>query len=193
MQIVPQPDWCTAFKLGFQNFANCQGRSRRSEYWYFHLGTSLIVFFFYVIIGIFALNIRSSNSFLINVLVIFTIIFYIVLLIMLIPSISVTVRRLHDTGRSGLYYFIILIPLAGPFILLYFCCLDSDEGPNMYGASPKYLLPTQATIPLNPTVGYVQPNAVIVPVSPYPQPNPMPPQMAPYPGQIPPPQGFAPY
>jgi uncharacterized membrane protein YhaH (DUF805 family) len=197
MQIVPQQDCCTCFKLGFQNYANCEGRSRRSEYWYFHLVLSLIIIFFYIIIAVSTVNMSttgSAKSTAIMLPMIVSIIFFLVMLVFLIPSISVTVRRLHDTGRPGIYYLVGLIPFAGPFILLYFCCLDSDEGPNMYGASPKYILPPQTAVPLNPTAGYVvQPAVVLVPVSPAPQPNPMPPQMAPYPGQIPPPQGFAPY
>ena len=52
--------------------------------------------------------------------------------------ISLVVSRLHDTGRSGFFIFVGLIPFVGGIILLYFCCLDSEERPNEFGPSPKY-------------------------------------------------------
>ena len=127
----------------------------------------------------------------------FILIVYVVFfLILFIPGISVTVRRLHDTGRSWLYIFVSFIPFAGPFILLYFCCLDSEERPNEYGPSPKFILNqpiNPAPISLYPQQNYDQATVSPYPqapmVQPYPQPNPMPPQpymappQGPYPGQ----------
>ena len=60
-------------------------------------------------------------------------------LIFLIPNIAVTVRRIHDTGRSGTYFFMYFIPIVGPFFILYFCICDSEEQTNEYGPSPKYI------------------------------------------------------
>ena len=54
----------------------------------------------------------------------------------LIPSVAVTVRRLHDTGRSGWWYLISFAPLGG-IVLLVFTCMDSQQGTNVYGPSPK--------------------------------------------------------
>jgi uncharacterized membrane protein YhaH (DUF805 family) len=59
-------------------------------------------------------------------------------LAVLIPALAVAVRRLHDTGRSGWWLLIGLIPLVGPIVLLVFYLLDSDREPNAYGPSPKY-------------------------------------------------------
>jgi uncharacterized membrane protein YhaH (DUF805 family) len=56
---------------------------------------------------------------------------------MLIPGIAVTVRRLHDSGRSGWWILIALIPLIGTIILLVFMVLDSQPGDNEYGPNPK--------------------------------------------------------
>jgi uncharacterized membrane protein YhaH (DUF805 family) len=56
---------------------------------------------------------------------------------MIIPSISVSVRRLHDTSRSGWWLLIGLIPLIGAIVLLVFVCLDSTPGTNTYGPNPK--------------------------------------------------------
>ena len=85
----------------------------------------------------------------------------------------------------------LFIPFGG-FIVLYLCCLDSEERPNEYGQSPKYILPLNQ--PINPVSPYPQqapvspyPQPMAQPVSPYPQPNPVPPQpyMAPPPGPYP--------
>jgi len=58
-------------------------------------------------------------------------------LAILLPSLAVCVRRLHDIGRSGWWLFITLVPLVGGIILLVFNCTDSDEGENKYGPNPK--------------------------------------------------------
>lgn len=55
----------------------------------------------------------------------------------LLPSLAVGVRRLHDTGRSGWWLLIGLIPIIGTIILLVFLCLDSQDGDNKYGPYPK--------------------------------------------------------
>ena len=201
MQTIPSLDFCSAIKLCFQNYAKCSGRSRSSEFWYFYLFIFILVFVFYALILVMANTAfyeyneynntyyySSGYSFLI-------IVFYIFLLFCDIPMISVAVRRLHDTGRSGFYYFLSFIPF-GVFILLYFCSLDSEERPNEYGPSPKYILPLNQ--PINPISPYPQPGYDAVPVSPYPQPipvaqpvtaypqpNPMAPPQSPYPQQYP--------
>lgn len=58
-------------------------------------------------------------------------------LAVLIPSIAVSVRRLHDTDRSGWWWFIALIPLIGWIVLLLYMVEDSNPGQNQYGANPK--------------------------------------------------------
>ena len=58
-----------------------------------------------------------------------------------LPFLCVTVRRLHDTGRSGRWVLISLVPLLGWLVLLYFMLLDGDDGPNLYGPSPKRSTP----------------------------------------------------
>ncbi len=67
----------------------------------------------------------------------FNILYYIFAFLVIIPSIAVSVRRLHDTGRSGWWWFIQFVPLVGSFVLLYFLCLDSQPGENKWGANPK--------------------------------------------------------
>lgn len=58
-------------------------------------------------------------------------------LAVLIPGLAVTVRRLHDVGKSGWFFFIILIPLVGVIWLLVLFFTDSQYGPNKYGPNPK--------------------------------------------------------
>jgi uncharacterized membrane protein YhaH (DUF805 family) len=58
-------------------------------------------------------------------------------LAVLIPSLAVTVRRLHDTGRTGWWILIGLIPVIGGIVLLIFMVLDSEPGANQYGPNPK--------------------------------------------------------
>lgn len=62
-------------------------------------------------------------------------------LAVLIPAIAVGVRRLHDTGRSGWWMLIALVPFIGSIVLIVFFVLDSDPGTNQYGPNPKLLAP----------------------------------------------------
>jgi uncharacterized membrane protein YhaH (DUF805 family) len=58
-------------------------------------------------------------------------------LIVLVPSLSVLIRRLHDIGKSGWWYFISFIPLIGGIVLFVFTLLDSEPSPNQWGLDPK--------------------------------------------------------
>ncbi len=58
-------------------------------------------------------------------------------LFILIPTVALWVRRLHDTGRSGWYLFLLLIPLVGVILFFVFSCTDSQPGENSYGPNPK--------------------------------------------------------
>lgn len=54
-----------------------------------------------------------------------------------LPGLAVTVRRLHDVGKSGWFYFIVLIPIIGAFWLLYLLIKEGDQGTNSYGPDSK--------------------------------------------------------
>jgi uncharacterized membrane protein YhaH (DUF805 family) len=102
-------------------YTGFSGRARRSEYWYF--------FLFNVLVSIVAGVIDTAlNSPVLGI---------IVTLGLLLPSIAVSVRRLHDTGRSGWWLLISLVPLVGAIVLLVFQCQDSEPGANRFGPSPK--------------------------------------------------------
>jgi uncharacterized membrane protein YhaH (DUF805 family) len=63
--------------------------------------------------------------------------YYIYAFAILIPGLAVTVRRLHDTGHPGWWYFISLIPIVGSIILLVLLATDSDSEENRFGPNPK--------------------------------------------------------
>ncbi|MNW62078.1 Inner membrane protein YhaI [compost metagenome] len=67
----------------------------------------------------------------------FMTLYIIYLLAVILPSLAVTVRRLHDTGKSGWSILLGLIPLVGGIIVLVFVCTDSQPGQNSYGENPK--------------------------------------------------------
>ena len=110
-----------------KNYANFKGRARRKEYWLFNLFNILII-------GILYLVGSAMDSVLLLVVLL---IYY---FFMLIPSLSVTVRRLHDIGYSGWMYLVNFIPLVGGIILLVLTCLDSETNDNKYGTNPKVLI-----------------------------------------------------
>lgn len=108
-----------------QNYAGFQGRAMRKEYWMFVL--------FNIIISI-VLSILESILHMRNVLT------GLYSLAVLVPSLAVGARRLHDMGKSGWWQLISLIPIIGSIILLVFMCIDSQENENQYGPNPKQVL-----------------------------------------------------
>lgn len=111
-----------------KKYAVFSGRSRRKEYWYFTL--------FYIFITI-ALAIVDSALGTWAPSVGIGLLSGIFGLALLLPSIAVTVRRLHDTDRTGWWYLISFIPIIGPLVLLVFVVMDSTPGSNRYGSNPK--------------------------------------------------------
>ena len=110
-----------------KKYAVFAGRARRKEYWYF--------FLFNTIIGIVLAFIDSATGSY-NQNAGMGLLGSIYALAVLIPGIAVSVRRLHDIGKSGWWLFIILIPLIGAIVLLVFMVLDSEPGQNDYGENP---------------------------------------------------------
>ncbi|WP_101759017.1 DUF805 domain-containing protein [Oceanicoccus sp. KOV_DT_Chl] len=110
-----------------KKYAQFSGRARRKEYWnfvLFNLIFSIVLTFIDGLTG--SLSPETGLGLLSGLYA----------LAVLIPSIAVGIRRLHDTGRSGWWILIALVPLIGALILLVFMLLDS-EADNEYGASPK--------------------------------------------------------
>ena len=124
------------FKLTMtKNFAEFSGRATRREYWMFQLAGILFWFVFS-----FAVVILSGVLSLIDESLVIVAMFlsYLYPLAILIPSLGIFVRRLHDTGRSGWMILLGLIPFVGPIVLFIFTLLDSQPGTNAYGPSLKY-------------------------------------------------------
>jgi uncharacterized membrane protein YhaH (DUF805 family) len=108
----------------FKKYFDFDGRARRKEYWVFTLINSIVCL-------ILSLLIELNGS------IFWSIISIIYGLGVFFPEWAVTVRRLHDTGHSGWWVFINLIPVIGAIILLIFLLTDSQEGANQYGPNPK--------------------------------------------------------
>ena len=104
------------------------GRARRKEYWYFVLFNIIISIVLAVIDGVAGTFSAEAGMGLLG---------GIYILVVLIPSIAVSVRRLHDTNRSGWWLLIGLIPLIGGIVLLIFMVQDSKPDENQYGPNPK--------------------------------------------------------
>ncbi|MDY0990381.1 DUF805 domain-containing protein [Flavobacterium sp. CFBP9031] len=116
----------------FQNYSNFSGRARRSEYWYFRLATAVIFFVFIALAIIVSI---IGGGFLGFPVAIGLIALY--SLIALIPSLAVTVRRMHDLGKSGWNVLISFIPLVGPIWFLVLLATEGEHGENYYGPDPK--------------------------------------------------------
>ena len=118
------------------NYANFEGRARRQEYWMFQLFNFVIIS---VLEGLFFLTSAFSgsgkNSFS-PLSFIFLGLIFIYALGVLVPTLALTVRRLHDAGQSGWMYLLSLVPLANIAVFI-FTVLDSQPGANKWGPNPK--------------------------------------------------------
>jgi len=117
-----QMGFADAVRSVLTQYATFSGRARRSEYWYFYLA--------YVLAAVVAAIIDAMLD--------VTFVGIVLTLALVIPSLAVAVRRLHDVGKSGWWLLIGLIPFVGAIVLLVFSCQDSQPGTNKWGPSPKY-------------------------------------------------------
>ena len=133
----------TAYKSMFKKYAQFNGRSRRSEYWLASVMNMIIVMVFYFIMFIpmmFDITSNGELSGLTTVIMgIFGLLTFAYAMAILVPSLAMSVRRLHDTGRSGWFLLLNLIPYIGGIIIFVFSVLDSQPGTNQYGPNPKGL------------------------------------------------------
>lgn len=150
-QVLPMISCCLAVKLAFEKTCVFRGRARRSEFWFYFLFAHIIVFvpaIIYIILFFDWIkeNVKNQNG--LNesnekITIRFPLIGFIILIVIVIsmsvPLISLSVRRLHDTGKSGLFLFLFLIPIGGMIVLFIFLVEDSQRITNEYGPSIKYL------------------------------------------------------
>ena len=111
-----------------KKYAVFSGRARRKEYWFFVL--------FNIIIGL-ALTFIDFSTGLYDVESEIGLLSSLYSLAVLVPSIAVTIRRLHDTSRTGWWFLIAFVPIIGVIVLLVFMVFDSTPGDNQYGPNPK--------------------------------------------------------
>lgn len=130
----------SAYKAFFRNYANFKGRSSRSEFWFVSLANFLIALAVYLLlipdIILMALGEGDSTSLMIRTLVILAV-YFIYQLVCFVPSLSLSVRRLHDIDKSGWCILLGLIPIVGGIVLFVFSLTDSDYENNQYGKNPK--------------------------------------------------------
>ena len=136
-----------------RQYADFSGRARRMEYWMFAV-INLVITFVLAGVGIGIMAAMGSTDHA-GFGVLFLAPVFLYALVIIIPSLAVTVRRLHDTGRSGWWYFIGLVPVVGPIILLVFYFSASQPGPNAWGPNPKEPFP----VPGYPMPPYQPPTA----------------------------------
>ena len=113
-------DWTKKVILG--NYLNFEGRARRKEYWWSYLGFAAIILGAAIIDAI----VGSSEMF-----------YFLAVLALFLPSLGVTVRRLHDTGRSGWNVLWGIIPLVGAILLIIWLASDTSPQHNQYGAPAR--------------------------------------------------------
>jgi uncharacterized membrane protein YhaH (DUF805 family) len=117
-----------------KNYANFSGRARRKEYWMY--GLFYVLFMLILVIASAVIcAMMEMNPLEINRVVIFIVIC--AYLALLIPTLAVLVRRLHDINKSGWWCLISFVPYVGIIILFIFALLDSTPGRNQYGENPK--------------------------------------------------------
>jgi uncharacterized membrane protein YhaH (DUF805 family) len=117
----PDMTFVDAVRICFAKYVDPKGRAGRAEYWWFVLFDLIVSF----IVGIIDVIIGSP------------ILGYLVSLAFLLPAIMVSIRRLHDTNRTGWWLLIGLIPVIGWIILIVYYVQQGTPGPNQYGNAPE--------------------------------------------------------
>lgn len=125
---VSRSPWGYFTHVFTENYANFEGRARRSEYWWFSLiSVGLLAVMLFVAAVLTAANDAAGALFVVPVL------FWVATFI---PALAAAVRRLHDTNKSGWWLLIYFVPF-GAIVILIFLFIEGDRGPNQYGWPPK--------------------------------------------------------
>ena len=125
-----------------RKYADFSGRARRMEFWLFWLFLIGIEIVFSILIGMVGgstMAMVDPNGFaaMSGPAMGLWALYGLVMLALLIPSLAVGIRRLHDTNRTGWWILLALIPFLGALVLIIFYLLDGTPGPNKYGPDPK--------------------------------------------------------
>lgn len=111
-----------------KNYVGFSGRSRRKEYWMFTLFNVIAAIIAMVLDNVLGLASATTG---------YGPIYGLYFLAVLLPSLAVAIRRLHDTDRSGWWLLLGLIPLIGAIILIVWMATDGTVGDNRFGSNPK--------------------------------------------------------
>ena len=114
-------NFATAVRTCLQKYASLDGRAPRSEYWFY-----VLFQFIAIVAGLIVDSVLGTAM----------IMYALIVLGLLLPSIAVGVRRLHDTNRSGWWILLGFVPIVGAIVLLVWVCTKGTVGPNTYGADP---------------------------------------------------------
>lgn len=112
-----------------KKYAVFSGRSQRAEFWWYALFNFIIAVVLSIVDGMLGTTTTAGYGILSTIYA----------LAVFLPGLGVSIRRLHDTGRTGWWVLIGLIPLIGIIVLIVFWCIDSEPGSNQYGPNPKGL------------------------------------------------------
>ncbi|MEM0950998.1 MAG: DUF805 domain-containing protein [Cyanobacteria bacterium P01_H01_bin.74] len=112
----------------YRRYADFSGRSNRKEYWSFTIFGAMIAF------SVSILNLLTGSG---DGISFFSILYALFVIGSLIPNLAVTVRRLHDSNKSGWWFLVALIPLLGAIALLVLTLLPGTDGENQYGEQPE--------------------------------------------------------
>lgn len=147
-----------SIKTVLSKYAVFNGRARRSEYWWYALAMAIVSTILYAVLiapgyGEYmaatleytaAGDPTAAVPVMPGSLVTGYIIMSVINLALLLPGLGVSVRRLHDTGRSGFWIFFALVPIVGPIMLIVWCATNGTPGPNQFGQDPKAVAQPQA-------------------------------------------------
>lgn len=117
---------------GFKKHMLGVGRARRREFWMFAFAMLVAAIFLQALVATLASKCEALRLLIAN-----RFFMYAVLVAYFTPLVSAAIRRLHDSGRSGWWIWIWLIPIVGSAVLLVFFCLGSEPGTNKYGVNPR--------------------------------------------------------
>lgn len=110
------------YNKALSNYVNFKGRARRREFWHFLLAN----FIAYLVLSVIEVELGIAYY-----------LTFAFLTFIFLPTVSVTVRRFHDIGKSGKYTALYLLLFIGAVMIMYYTVQEGDEGTNKYGESPK--------------------------------------------------------
>ena len=124
-------------KVMRDNYVNFKGRARRKEYWMFVLVNAIILIACMVLDNMLGTVFMMDAGPLGEIRLGYGLLYFICTLVHFIPALGLVVRRLHDVGKSGWFYFIFLIPIIGVIWLLVLYCTEGQKQDNKWGPDPK--------------------------------------------------------